>query len=302
MSHIIGFRPLLAETVDDLSTLKFPLAASPKIDGIRCIKLGGKAVSRSLKTIPNKFVREWVEKYLPDGVDGELTLADHRQPFNEVSSAIMSHDGEPDFRFRAFDYVPTFDSINEPFNMRLRTLQLRKAKMREVYDIVPHQFICSLEQLLALHQTHLDDGYEGTMIRDPYGRYKFGRSTLKEGILLKMKPFQDEEATVIGVVEKMHNENPPEINELGRTKRSSAKAGKVPAGTLGALQCRTVDGAEFEIGTGFTDAIRDNLWRHYKEGNELAGRLVKFKHLPPPGGRKAGQKPRHPVFLGWRLD
>jgi len=27
---------------------------------------------------------------------------------------------------------------------------------------------------------------------------------------------------------------------------------------------------------------------------------VKFKHLPDPGGRAPGQRPRHPVYLGFR--
>ena len=50
-------------------------------------------------------------------------------------------------------------------------------------------------------------------------------------------------------------------------------------------------GVEFEIGTGFTAAEREALW--------LAppiGKIVKYKFFPV--GVK--DRPRHPVFLGFR--
>jgi DNA ligase-1 len=39
------------------------------------------------------------------------------------------------------------------------------------------------------------------------GTYKFGRSTVRDNILLKVKRFLDDEAVVIDIEEKMHNEN-----------------------------------------------------------------------------------------------
>lgn len=292
-----SFKPLLAETAEDLGSLRFPLLASPKLDGIRCVKLNGKALSRKLKPIPNDFVRTWVEANLPDGIDGELLLRDHRAPFNEVSSAIMSKDGEPDFVFAAFDYFGDSDYVT--FRERFGKLVELASRISNRLQVVPHQLITDAIKLDNVVGLHLSDGYEGTMVRDPNGRYKFGRSTLREGILLKIKPFVDEEATVVGCVEQMHNTNEATKDNLGHTKRSSAKAGKVGTGKLGALVCVTEDGAEFEIGTGFTDEQRVALWR---ADEMIVGHQVKFKHQPPPGGRKPGEAPRFPVFLGWRVD
>lgn len=332
------FKPLLAETAEDLSALRYPLLASPKLDGIRCVKLNGKALSRKLKPIPNTFVRTWVEANLPDGIDGELLLRDHRTPFNEVSSAIMSEDGEPDFVFAAFDFLQDPNHTSEPddsstwanraheqeFEVRLDALRHIAHRIRHAGSgiggqqspsigprllVVEHVRVDNFDALNLITDRHLIQGYEGTMVRDPAGRYKFGRSTLKEGILLKIKPFVDEEATVVDVVEQMHNKNVATKDNLGHTKRSTAKAGKTPAGKLGALKCVTEDGASFEIGTGFTDAQRVEFWKlantpsaDCSDLSELHGRLVKFKHQPPPGGRKPGEAPRFPVFLGWRSD
>lgn len=310
------FKPLLAETAEDLSKLRYPLLASPKLDGIRCVKLDGKALSRKLKPIPNDFVRNWVEANLPDGIDGELLLRDYRAPFNEVSSAIMSKDGEPDFVFAAFDLLQGpasglfkqndqdlgFWQRDLGFWQRFASLCDWAACMNpQRLHVVPHHWATDRIMLENVVGLHLRDGYEGTMVRDPAGRYKFGRSTLREGILLKIKPFVDEEATEVGVVEQMENTNEATKDNLGHTKRSSAKAGKVGKHMLGALQCVTEDGAEFEIGTGFTEEQRIAWWGSLL-GLGLVGRQVKFKHQPPPGGRLAGVSPRFPVFLGWRED
>lgn len=284
-------KPLLAATAEDLSALRYPLLVSPKLDGIRCLIVNGEAVSRTLKPIPNNHVRK-ILCGSPSGLDGELMLRGSKtRPFEEISSAIMSREGSPDFVFRTFDFYS-----EAPFSTRYDRM-LEIVGTHEYIQPVPHRWVRNEEELRAECEIHLDMGYEGTMLRDPNGRYKFGRSTLKEGILLKVKPFADEEAVVVHLIEMQHNENEATINALGQTERSSHKAGKRPAGKLGALVCVTEDGAEFEIGTGFTDAQRIEWWKQ-----NLVGRLVKFKHQPPPGGRAAGQAPRFPVFLGWRLD
>jgi DNA ligase-1 len=132
------------------------------------------------------------------------------------------------------------------------------------------------------------------MLRQTHGVYKFGRSTPREFLLMKLKRFEDSEALVLGIVEQRRNENEPTINNLGRTKRSSHKANKVGKGTTGALQVRDLKtGIEFEIGTGMDDAQREEFWT-----NDPTGQIVKYKFQPT--GVK--EKPRFPVFIGLRHD
>lgn len=78
-------KPMLASKCENPHLLPFPVLATPKLDGIRCLKIGGKALTRSLKPISNRFVREWIEDNLPDGVDGELML--RNDTFSETTSA-----------------------------------------------------------------------------------------------------------------------------------------------------------------------------------------------------------------------
>ena len=57
-------KPMLASKCENPHLLPFPVLATPKLDGIRCLKIGGKALTRSFKPISNRFAREWIEATL----------------------------------------------------------------------------------------------------------------------------------------------------------------------------------------------------------------------------------------------
>jgi DNA ligase-1 len=285
-------KPMLAGKAD-LKRLQYPVLLSPKLDGIRAIVKGGVVLSRSLKPIPNKYVQKLLGKARYEGLDGELILGDptDKAVYRKTNSAVMSHDGEPGFTFFAFDLW----DMDAPFKQRLSILE---SHYNSIYDplimVVPHAEVRTEKDLLEYEQLYLDRGYEGVMLRDPMGLYKQGRSTTKEGTLLKLKRFTDAEAEIIGFEELMHNANEAKTNALGRTERSSHKAGLVPTGSLGAFVCKDLGtGVEFNIGTGFTEAQRRLYWSIKQD---LTGRIAKYKFFDV-GVKDA---PRHPVFIGFR--
>ena len=55
-------------------------------------------------------------------------------------------------------------------------------------------------------------------------------------LLLKVKRFYDAEAVILDTYEGMGNQNEAQRDALGRTKRSSARAGKVDRGELAAVR------------------------------------------------------------------
>lgn len=279
------FKPLLAAPAD-LSTLAFPVLASPKIDGIRCLITEEGAVSRTLKPIPNRHIRAMLSD-LPVGYDGELLTFTNgeRDDFNTVQSKVMRADGEPEFTFQVFDNF----ALDATFEARLRSLATTNFAIP-----VHHQHLSSMAELDAFERECVEDhGWEGIMLRAPRGPYKFGRSTVKERILLKVKRFEDDEAVVISCIEQMENQNLATRNALGRTERSTCKDGLVPKGTLGALSC-SWRGITFEIGTGFNDAQRADLWS--RRGSMAGTRVTfKFQGVGPNG------KPRFPSFKAIRI-
>ena len=285
-------KPMLAAKLDDPHDLSFPVLASPKLDGIRCLIINGVPVSRNLKEIPNRIVFEML-KGLP-AMDGELIVGEPRgnDVFNRTSSGIMSRDGAPKFKYWVFDALTRDPTLG--FNQRLELAKSYANSSGQFVQLVQHKLIKTVDALLEYEAAMLLAGYEGIMLRDPSGPYKHGRSTAREGWLLKLKRFEDGEAKVIGFVEQEHNENEQTKDNLGRAKRSSAKAGKRAANTLGAIIVQeTTTGVQFNIGTGFSESDRADIWEN--RGSFL-GRLVKYKHQPT-GVKDA---PRFPVFLGWR--
>ena len=288
-------KPMLAGKVKALTDLEYPVIASPKLDGIRCITIenprgGVSAVTRNWKLVPNKFVRTWLEEHVPIGFDGELMI---HGAFNEVSSAIMSEDGEPDFFYAVFDYVK--DSASTPFTQRVEDLKEAAKKIpKEHIWIVPQIRINDSVELKAYLDKCLGEGFEGLCVRTPNSPYKSGRSTESEAYLLKIKLFDDDEAVIEGAVEQLHNANEATLDAFGNMERSAKKAGLVANGKLGAFSVRDLKtGVQFEIGTGFNDSQRKEFWVNQ---DKYIGKIVRYSH------QKLGinQKPRFPVFLGFR--
>jgi DNA ligase 1 len=285
-------RAMLASPVQagQLGFLKFPLLASPKLDGVRCLILKGRAMSRTMKYIPNAHVQKLFGRRSLNGLDGELIVGPATSPnvYRDTMSGVMSDMGKPNVTYYVFDDF-TYDG---GFEERLKAT--KNLEPRSNIISVKHTYVRSPNELNALEGKFLAQGFEGVMLRHPEGPYKQGRSTLKEGWLLKLKRFVDAEARVVGFRELMHNHNKAVINELGYQERSSKKAHLKPAGVLGALVVKdlTTD-VEFEIGSGFNASDRAAIWDHRMK---LVGQLVKYKSQPT--GVK--DRPRFPVFLGWR--
>lgn len=289
------FKPLLAVACEDITTLNYPVIASVKCDGIRAIVKDGVVYSRTMKPIPSEAVQWKFGKPEYDGLDGELVYGDLYAPdaFNKSTSFCMSKvipewADEKLINFLAFDVVD-----NAPYANRI--LQVADRAAGDGVKVLPQHWMKTPEELKLFQTKVVEAGGEGVMIRSPEGRYKQGRSTLKEGILLKLKIFTDEEATVVGFEEKMHNTNEAKVDELGYTERSTSKDGMVPANTLGALVVESEKWGRFNIGTGFDDKMRKEIWDNKED---WLGKLVKFKYF------EVGtlNKPRFPTFLGIRSE
>jgi len=286
------FVPLLAGKVD-LKTLEFPVIISPKLDGIRVLIRNGSAVTRKLKHIPNHHINSALSFDNFEGLDGEVIVGRPHgdSVFSRTSSGVMSHEGTPAFKFWVFD---EFSYPKLPFYVRYERLQLRRKSWPSWVKKLSHHEIKDRNHLKQMHEFYVSQGYEGTIIRSPQGVYKFGRSTTKEGILLKMVDYETDEATIVDFKELQHNGNPAERDALGHTKRSTAKAGKSGRGVLGAFVVESEKYRDrFDVGTGFTDDARRRHWHNRKS---LRGKIIRFKHKP------FGQVdcPRHPVFQGFR--
>lgn len=285
------FKPMLASPAE-MDKIQWPMFASVKLDGIRASVVDGRLLSRSLKEIPSREVFHTLSKHEFNGLDGELIVGPMTSPdcYRTTVSGIMAEDKKPDWSYYAFD----LHGIDEPYRHRMDRLYEAFNGIGRI-QILPQVLLHGEGELDDFESHALAEGHEGVILRHPDSPYKFGRSTAKEGYLLKVKRFEDSEAVVIDVIEEMHNGNEATKNELGRTKRSSHQENKTGKGRMGALLVRDVKTqVEFQIGTGFNDA--DKAWWWQRDEKIGDGLIVKYKSFPV--GVK--DKPRHPVYLGLR--
>lgn len=219
---------LLAEVYRDQVDVTRYLV-SEKLDGVRAIWDGSILRFRSGKDInaPRWFVDGLPKRPL----DGELWIA--RGKFERLSG-IVRKDVPDDNEWRQVRYM-IFELPGAPGSFRERA-----EAMREIVRQANIPWLREIEQFSVVDRNSLQKrmqdvvkaGGEGLMLHRADALYETGRSDT----LLKMKPWEDAEAVVIGHVP-------------GKGKN---------AGMLGALRVRTEDGREFSLGTGFTDKQRSN--------------------------------------------
>lgn len=283
--------------------LQFPYMLTPKIDGYRCVVRNGVALTSSLKPFPNKYLQSVLGIPECEGFDGELVIG---SPTDSAvfrnSGALRKIEGQPDFTFFVFD---DFSEPEKRADLRYYDMVARVERLPFSSTValrvaeVPMLLAYDEHDLATLEAGFVEDGYEGVMLRSPAGPYKHGRSTVKENLLLKVKTFLDGEAVIIGFEEQMLNTNEKVTDTNGRSKRSSAKAGKVGKGTLGNLLVRGINGkfkdVEFEIGTGegLTNALRQHIW---DTRERFLGKVITYKSQDVGGY----DKPRIPIYKGFR--
>lgn len=287
---MIMIKPMLGIAVDT-TKLVFPVYASPKLDGIRVIIKDGKVLSRNGKPIPNLFIQSLLKTY--HGLDGELIVGHPTHPnvFQLTTSGVMSIKGTPNVRLYVFDCWYAEGGIDTRYN---EVLKITQNSPISGIEVVPQIIVNSLEELYKFEEECLAKGYEGVMLRYPNAKYKNGRSTIKEGALLKLKRFSDSEAYVLGMEPLLRNHNEAVKNALGHTERSSHKDNMVADSLLGALHVKDIHtDVEFSIGSGFTEEQRIDIWN---KQISVIGSIVKYKYFEV--GVK--DKPRFPVFCGFR--
>lgn len=233
---------------------------SEKFDGLRGYWDGHQLWSRKGKLIhpPDYFLSE-----LPRDValDGELWIG--RGKFEETISVVLSE--TPDERWKEVHYM-VFDAPKTKgnFEQRMQFLRTTLPNKNHFVRVVEQKRCEGSKQLLAERDRVVALGAEGLMLRQPESAYEPRRSPT----LLKVKPYDDAEAIVIGY--KAGN---------GRFE-----------GKLGALHVRTPEGKEFFIGTGFTDAQR--------ETPPLVGTVITYRFR----GLTAKGLPRFPSYLRVRRE
>lgn len=307
-------KPMLASDYVE-SKIQFPVIAQPKIDGVRALNMDGTLTGRSLKKHANKYVTLFFSQPYLAGFDGEMAAQKETHPdlCRLTTSALSTIEGNPFILWWLFDYV-TEETKDLPYHKRLSILT---GKVNDFHRsetqgpeqhlrIIPWILAHDMEELLKFDQACLDAGFEGTIIRDPVGKHKQGRSTVREGGLLRIKRFIDAEIVVTYIIEGDKNGNEAQINELGQQFRSSHQQNMVPNGMVGAMLGTLLKdvvsdgktlfhkGETVKVGAG--KMPHEDRKRYFQDQSLLLGQIVKFKLFP----KGVKDKPRFPTFQSVR--
>lgn len=291
------FRPTKACDVENPKDLRYPLYMMIKYDGVWSTVRDGALFGRSLKPTKNKQICEELGKESHNYLIGELCYGKElntQDLCRNTTSHINSHDKEwkDGYTWVIFDYAHP-DFIDLGYTERM-------LEARKVIDGLGNPNIIPVTLMLAEYWEDLEDtynnfldfGYEGLIVREIHGKYKHGRSTVKEQIFMRMKPSDFEEAIIISVNEAMENNNEAVINELGYTERSSHQENKIGLKMVGSFNCiRLTDGLEIVVGAGkLTHEERKHLYE-----NAPICLITKYKSMTT-GVKDLPRFPRHYEF------
>lgn len=256
------------------------VAVEPKLDGIRCFSIvrsgDVKMYARSGKLITNfeSTIAKELQK-LPDGCyDGELMGPDftalmrqaYRKDAVDLSGTYLS----------LFDFVPLAEwdtrtgrmTCYDRYEMLLDNLSESEADLTLVRPVEREYLEPNYNEIKAMHDSFVSEGYEGAMIKLASRPYKFGRGPE----VMKLKAFHDVDLRIKGLME-------------GTGKFS---------GMLGAVKV-VYEGVEVQVGSGFSDEVRTQMWN---DQTSFLGRMieVRYQEVTPDGSL------RFPTFVCFRND
>ena len=254
-----------------LSTWQPPYIIQPKYDGVRCravkVNNGATILLSSEENIyfSVPHINEELDKLSFTELDGELYH--HGMTFEEIFSITSrSQNLHPDYKRIQFH---CFDIVNEKPQFE-RILEIERLKQLNLKTVVvaPFWIAQTFEEVMKTYNELISFGYEGMIIRHFQCPYERKRSRF----VMKFKPKKKDAYEIISYGEELS------ING-------------VPKNRLGFLVCQSGDGNLFNVGSGFTERQRIELW---ERRDELPGKtaIVEYQHITP--GRKV---PRFPVFV-----
>jgi len=201
IDHLAFVEPMLAKKYEN--GLSFPVYSQPKLDGARCLAQPTRMQTRTGKdwvAVPHiaKALEPFFAAYPDVTLDGELYTHTFHDDFNRIMSLVKKSKPTPADLQESAQYVEywVYDCVM-PGQFDARSAFLKKA-LADVPGIVlvPTTLVHNQKELDDLYGSYLDDGYEGQIVR-LNAKYENKRSKF----LLKRKEFQDQEYTILDIVE-----------------------------------------------------------------------------------------------------
>ena len=271
------FLPMLAASFDKRKDkVTYPVDVQPKLDGVRCLAFWNgdhvELMSRGGKKWECcEHIVEELMKILPKGMvlDGELYI--HGKSFQEITKLVKKWRLESvDVVFHVYDVPKELAGAIRPVwadrRWSLESL-LEPFEECDSLEVVDTHLANTEEDVYKLQSQFLEEGYEGAIVREMDGEYRFGYRSNK---LLKVKNFCDKEYEIVGFT-----------TGVGRFNGCCIWI------------CVTEDGDEFKV---VPQGTMEDRKATYKNAKNYIGELLKVKFFE----LSDDNIPRFPVGIGIR--
>lgn len=180
--------------------MTYPHYVSGKLDGLRMMSdSDGNALSKAGEIIshPEHWKGFTTLARSCQGLDGEVFAGVNVLSLQKINSAFKKpNENTPKLKYFVYD-LPIPELTFEEREFRLTNLKRYIAKEGiDWVEIVKHTLVHNEEEMIALHEKYLAEGYEGTVHRTPDGLYEFGKRSYQ---MQKKKPRFDAECVVLSV-------------------------------------------------------------------------------------------------------
>lgn len=226
-----------------------------------------------LDRIPDNFV-----------LDGEITLLDYKnydsKDAYKQAMKITRADGEKHgVKMLVFDGMPVADWKAQycplSWSARRKTLEIIFTNGTYIYfELLPVLYRgTDTSKITELLDAEIARKQEGVMINICDAKYDFKRTNS----LLKVKKMNTLDLQIIGFEEG---------------------SGRL-TGTLGAILVRYKDSNIVKVGSGFTDGLREEIWKN--QGKYL-DTICEIQYFEPTTNQDGGESLRFPIFKDFRTD
>lgn len=285
----------------DLTTdVRYPILGSYKYDGFRITTFNHMPLTRTLKEIPNLEIQEMLSPLceLKSPIDLEIYI--HEISFNELSSFLMSTSIKSREHHNKIKRLIKNGELKRPFNFYIKwpdnltfnvfdiavkgvtAIKRYEAYMKNIpplgiprVNVVEKRLLNNAEEVEAMFKEALDLGLEGLVLNTPQGEYKYGRSTLRENLFLKLKPYETYKGIIMGVNPVMKNLNDSFRDERGYKKKSNTILDKLETDVAASLDVMW-KGNPLKVTLTGTVEERTAI---YANANMYIGRTVYFTGL-----------------------
>lgn len=303
----------------NIENLEYPLLASKKYEGIRGEFIKGELLSREFKSVSSENIqshevvvklKEYSKKhniiiegelYIPSLPIGEHVLFINSKKIdgkfmNKIKSKLkeggLTHPYNYYMRLPKEFEIRLFDC----FYSEKETVLTRMNRLVEIANIVgakvvEHKICYNPLEVQNYLDESLEEGLEGLVLKKIDGFYKFGRSTLKEQLFLKIKPYLEFEGKVIEITERTKNMTESTINALGYKEKRDIAENKVTTGIAATVITKF---SAYTVGVNLngSEEYRREVFEKKESfiGREFlySGMLYKAKNVP-----------RIPKFIRW---